>query len=409
MTDELNGAVRLGMVGMGGYAAAVTDRILNDPSSARDGMHLVAACDRAPETLPERLEKLAAAKVEIAESFDAMLADPRIEAVWLPLPIQLHRDYTERALAAGKHVICEKPAAGSVQDVDAMIAARDRSGLQCLIGFQDLYQPAVHELKRRLLSGQLGAPRHASVLGCWPRSTAYFGRSNWAGKMRVDDTWVLDSPANNAMAHPIHLALFLLGDSEHQSASPVSVEVELYRANRIENYDTCTIRAILPNSVDLLVAMTHACEVTIHPTIIITTDRTTIQVSHQADIVYGEGDDRVVLPLHRGDPWHVPRAIARRLRSESADPVATLEMARAHTLLINAASQTTPVLPIPNDFIDEKEDGTRIVKNFESVLGTCIERRRLLHESRQVDWSSPPGRMELGNYTHFTGPRETAG
>src|SRR5581483_895161 len=101
---------------------------------------LAAVCDPALERFGARVRDLASRGVTIAKSFDQLLACD-IEAVWLPLPIDLHRPYTENALAAGRAVMCEKPAAGSVDDVDAMIEARDRSRLPVIVGFQDIYQP----------------------------------------------------------------------------------------------------------------------------------------------------------------------------------------------------------------------------------------------------------------------------
>src|SRR5206468_10275492 len=108
-------------------------------------------CDPALERFGARVRELNQRGVKTVRSFDQLVALD-IEAIWLPLPIDLHRPYTEAALAAGKAVMCEKPAAGSVDDVDAMIAARDRAGLGVLIGFQDIYQPAVATLKQRIVA-----------------------------------------------------------------------------------------------------------------------------------------------------------------------------------------------------------------------------------------------------------------
>ncbi len=411
-TSKSTDALRIGIIGMGGYAGAIADRLGEAQESPKGRVKVVAACDPNVASMPDRAAKLTAVGATVSDSIDTLLADPQVELVWLPIPIDLHRPFAERALAAGKHVVCEKPAAGSVDDVDAMIAARDRSGRECLVGFQDVYQPATQELKRRLVSGELGRPTRVSVLGCWPRALNYFARSTWAGAIKRGDTWVLDSPVNNAMAHFVHLAQYLLGPTEHDSASPVAVEAELYRANDIQNYDTATIRAMLPGNVPLLVGMTHACATSINPVITITTDRMTICFDIQGGVFYGkEGDpDFKHVPVASGTPWYVTDALARRLRDHDASaPVGTLEMARAHTVLINAASEATPIYPLPTGAAALNADSVIAVSGLEAALQRCVNEGKLLHETGAMPWSRPGGRIDLSNgYQHFPGPKQLA-
>jgi len=100
-------------------------------------------------------------------------------------------------LAAGKAVMCEKPPAGSVDDLDAMIAARNPEKLPCAVAYQDIDHPATFLLKQRILAGSIGKLRSPSVMACWPRDDKYYGRNTWAGRIRCGAIGVMDSPAIN--------------------------------------------------------------------------------------------------------------------------------------------------------------------------------------------------------------------
>lgn len=92
-------------------------------------------------------------------SYEALLADPDIEAIYNPLPNSLHAEWSIRALEAGKHVLCEKPIAVSAAEARAMFAAATRSGKLLLEAFPYRAQPQTHEVARIIASGEIGAPR----------------------------------------------------------------------------------------------------------------------------------------------------------------------------------------------------------------------------------------------------------
>src|SRR5207248_1885474 len=145
-------------------------------------------------------------------------------------------------------------------DLDSMRAAAEMAGLTLAFGYQDIYLPITMQLKRAILDGRLGKVQSGAVHMGWPRGKRYYDRATWAGKFKRGDVWVMDSPANNAMAHYINLPLFLMGPSPLESAQPVAVEAELYRANpTIENFDTISMRVHLEGGATLLVNQTHAC------------------------------------------------------------------------------------------------------------------------------------------------------
>jgi len=326
----------------------------------------------------------------------------------------LHRGFTEAALAAGKAVLCEKPAAGSIDDVDAMIAARDAARLPVGIGFQDVYQPGVHELKRRILRGDFGVVLSASVLGCWPRGDRYYRRNTWAGKIRRNGRWVLDSPANNALSHYIHLALFQLGSTQHSSAVPVEVEAELYRANRIENYDTCSLRLTFDGGSHALIGLTHACANNMEPEVLIRTERARIRYTPARRIEIRTEAVTESIQLLRNPHSAMFETMHTWIRDgvDSA-PGGTMEMARAHTVAINAASQAAPIVEIPAEFIeptvDERGAPLTTVRGLVEALHASIREGRMLHESGLVSWTLQAREVDARGYAHFEGPAESIG
>jgi len=94
-------------------------------------------------------------------SYDALLADPTIEAIYLPLPNHLHVEWAARALAAGKHVLCEKPLCLSAADVETLLAARDASGRHIEEAFSYRNHPQWSRIGDLVAGGAIGVPRAA--------------------------------------------------------------------------------------------------------------------------------------------------------------------------------------------------------------------------------------------------------
>lgn len=90
------------------------------------------------------------------QTFEALLADPSIDVVYVALPNGLHAEWTIRALDAGKHVLCEKPLALTVAEVDAIIAAAERSGRIAVEAFMYLHHPQILRAVELARGGALG-------------------------------------------------------------------------------------------------------------------------------------------------------------------------------------------------------------------------------------------------------------
>jgi predicted dehydrogenase len=89
-------------------------------------------------------------------SYEALLADPDVEAVYLPLPNHLHKPWTIAAARAGKHVLCEKPLALTARDAEEMIEACDREGVRLMEAFMYRHHPSWVAARELVAAGRIG-------------------------------------------------------------------------------------------------------------------------------------------------------------------------------------------------------------------------------------------------------------
>jgi predicted dehydrogenase len=97
-------------------------------------------------------------------SYEDLLADPSIEAIYNPLPNELHVPWTVKALAAGKHVLCEKPIALDAEEARRLIAARDKSGKLVAEAFMVRHHPQWRRAREIVRSGEVGEARAIHAL-----------------------------------------------------------------------------------------------------------------------------------------------------------------------------------------------------------------------------------------------------
>lgn len=132
---------------------------------------------------PERAREVASAwdVPRAYRDIEEAVADPQVQVVHVCTPNHLHRAMAQAALEAGKHVICEKPLATTLEDARALAALAASTGLVATVPFVYRYHPVVREARARIAQGELGPLRliHGSYLQDWLLDPA---SNNW----RVD-------------------------------------------------------------------------------------------------------------------------------------------------------------------------------------------------------------------------------
>ena len=140
--------MKIGIIGAGAISTSHIE------SYQKCGATVLAIADRSEENARLRAEKYGIERIYTDTS--ALLADPDIEAVSVATPVSSHRELTLAALAAGKHVLCEKPPAMSADEVREMIAARDASGKHLQFGLVCRFKSRIAVMRRAFCEGRLG-------------------------------------------------------------------------------------------------------------------------------------------------------------------------------------------------------------------------------------------------------------
>jgi predicted dehydrogenase len=119
--------------------------------------HLVAVASRNEARAREAAARLGAPRAH--GTYEALLADPEVDAVYVPLPNSLHREWTVRSAEAGKHVLCEKPLATTAADCETMIAACRRRGVVLMEAFMYRFHPRTQRVAQLAAEGAVGDVR----------------------------------------------------------------------------------------------------------------------------------------------------------------------------------------------------------------------------------------------------------
>lgn len=211
--------LRVGIVGCGAGRTHLVEGYV--PNA--DCFDVVALCDLNEERLAEVADEFGVPRR--TTSFEALLAMEDIDVVDICTPPGLHLQQVLAGLAAGKHVVCEKPLVGSLADVDRIIAAEAQSRGRLMPVFQYRYGNGIAQAKAVLDAGLAGKPYVGTVETFWKRGADYYAVP-WRGKWATELGGVL-------MAHAIHphdMMTYLMGPVERvfgrvdTRVNPIEVE-----------------------------------------------------------------------------------------------------------------------------------------------------------------------------------------
>jgi len=225
--------LRIGIIGTGGIANAHINGYLAFP----DQCQIVALADVMPG---KAAQKAADSGLSGAVGYDdpmRMLAEARLDLVSIATPPSTHAALSIAALDAGVHVLVEKPMAPSLEECDAVLAARERSGKLLSVVAQNRFRDDLATLKAVVDSGLLGSISHVRVDSAWWRGLPYYDLW-WRG------TWEKEGGGctlNHAIHH-IDLLLWLLGrpteitamlaNAQHDNSEVEDLSVAVLRYER---------------------------------------------------------------------------------------------------------------------------------------------------------------------------------
>ena len=397
------------IVGVSGFGDTHYHDIRNEVEQGRAEIIAATVINQAEE--PEKCAWLRTVGARIFIDWQEMMdfCHGKIDLCFLPTGIAFHAPMTIAALEAGANVFVEKPAAGTIQEVSAMEEAARKAGKFVAVGYQLIYQPDIQNLKRMLLAGHIGKIESIKTYANWCRNSRYYHRNNWAGKLRVNDTWVLDSPFNNALAHYLNLICFLAGKTFAASAVLRSVQAELYRVNPIESTDTACIRAIADNGISCCFYATHACPGSCQPV--------TVIVGEKGTIVYDLSRPETTISFNDGHCESLPYVpgkefrtnIMAALRQKLIEPdhfVCGLDIAGVQTRCCNGAHESSPIHSLPPEYfsqVTEPDGATHMeIAGIEKIIGDAFAAGKLFSEIG-VPWSKPGRLVDMRGYSRFAG------
>ncbi len=228
----------VGLIGTGfmgkchALALAAVGRVFGDVAAPR----LVALCDTPLERAAAMARQFGFGRA--TDDWQALVSDPEVEVVSITVPNRLHREMALGAIAAGKHVWCEKPMALTVADAEEMAEAADKAGVTTIVGYNYVRNPTFAHAQRLVAEGAIGRVVH--FRGFVDEDYQADPELAWTWRARLDEAGL--GTLGDLGCHLVSLAYGLCGPIESLVAETATVHATRPLADgsgrgRVENED----------------------------------------------------------------------------------------------------------------------------------------------------------------------------
>jgi predicted dehydrogenase len=214
--------LRIGILGAANIARQFTHAVRNSPH-----VTVVAVASRAAQTATAFASACGIATAH--GSYEALLANPQVDIVYIPLPNSVHAQWAIKAAQAGKHVLCEKPLAMNLAEATAMFDAARQHGVMLLEAFPYYFQPQTRDMLALVHGGTIGTVQSV-------QASFGFVLGNPLGNIRMNPT-LGGGALLDAGSYPLSLIRLVMGER------PVSVFANAVMS--AEGVDVSTIATLL--------------------------------------------------------------------------------------------------------------------------------------------------------------------
>ncbi|MBU4198811.1 MAG: Gfo/Idh/MocA family oxidoreductase [Verrucomicrobia bacterium] len=278
---RIEGKIRIAVIGAGGISGAHVRGMVEHKGL----VECTALCDVSEENLRKRCEQLGHTPPMFSD-WRKMLREhgDQIDAVDICLPHHLHAPAILDAVAAGKHVLCEKPMCTSLKDADLIVAAVKKSGVIYMSAHNQLFMPVVQEAKKMIAAGAIGRIR-------WLRSQDCFmaDAQGMAGKWRANANLQGGGELIDTGYHPTYRLLYL-ADAEVAGVRGTMARFHM----AIEGEDTASVQVRFSNGAigEILTSWAFANPIGTHQ----------IHVIGEQGQIFGSGNTLNYLPAGYAQP-----------------------------------------------------------------------------------------------------------